>query len=140
MRTALIAWVLAAIFPSTDGLPGLDQIETRPKIAHILERAPLVFRASLYGAALLFLFGPILTVYVPLPAVLLPRGLLDKHAYRLSTHPIYVVRQASLLIKSVGALIWGADASVRERLAMAPLADDPGTWRRGEPMPDDGVS
>ena len=140
MRTAVIAWVVAAIFPSTDRLPGLDRIDPRPKIAEVLKRAPFVFRAGLYGAALLFLFGPILTVYLPLPAVFLPRKLLDKHAYRLSVHPIYVVRQASLLIKSVGALIWGADAAVRERLGVASLPADPGTWRRGEPMPDKGVS
>ena len=140
MRTALIAWVPAALFPSTDGMPGLDQIDTRPKLDRVLADAPFVFRVGLYGAAMLFLVSPILTVYLPLPAFLLPRKWLDKHAYRLSTHPIYVVRQSTLLIKSVGALMWGADGSVRERLGMVPLPEDPGTWRRGEPMPGDRVS
>jgi hypothetical protein len=70
------------------------------------------------------------TVFVPLPAFLLPAKLADKHAERVTSTDVYLVRQAVFLVKLCAGLAWGADPQVRKRFAMAPLEQDPGTWRQ----------
>jgi len=94
--------------------------------------APHGFKIGLYGAVLLFLFGPVLTVWWPVPAFLLPRATLDRHADGMAGHRIYLVRQAMLLLKTVGGLIWGIQPEVRAALQIKAVPEDPGTWRAGD--------
>lgn len=130
-----IARALAATFPSTERLPGLDQIDPRPGVRRLLAEAPLAVRYALYGGALLYHCGPVITLGVPVLAGWLGTERRDRHAARLASHPIYLVRQAMLLLKSIGGLIWGADPAVRAVLGMPAYPPDPGTFREG-PLPE----
>ena len=132
MLVRIINWTLAAVFPSTASLPGLDQVDCRAELEEILATAPHGFKLGLYGATALFLLSPLVTVFWPVPAPLLSRAALDRHADRLANHPIYLMRQAMLLLKTVGGMVWGAHANVRKALSLAPLAADPGTWKSGD--------
>ncbi|MBK7861865.1 MAG: hypothetical protein IPJ65_25270 [Archangiaceae bacterium] len=67
---------------------------------------------------------------MPLPAFLLPARLRDLHAARITTTRIYLLRQATMLVKLPGGLVWGADPKVRQLFALPPLPADPGTWRQ----------
>lgn len=132
MLVRIIAWTLAAIFPTTGSLPGLDQVDCRDKLAEIMATAPHGFTLGVYAATAVFLLSPLLTIFWPAPAPLLSRGALDRHANAMANHRLYLMRQAMLLLKTVGGMVWGAHEDVRGALALAPLAPDPGTWRRGE--------
>jgi hypothetical protein len=90
---------------------------------------PLVWLGTVIGAVV-FHLTPLLTVIVPLPAFLLPKGLLDRHAARITTSSIYLLRQAVFLLKLPGGLCWGGDPNVRQLFAMKPMPPDPGTWRQ----------
>ena len=126
-----IARALAATFPGTERLPGLDTIDPRPGVRRLLAEAPMPVRYALYAGVLLYHCGPVITLGLPVLAGWLGPERRDRHAERLATHPIYLVRQAMLLLKSIGGLIWGADARVRAALSMPAYPPDPGTFRAG---------
>jgi hypothetical protein len=93
------------------------------------ECTPLVWLGTVIGAVV-FHLTPLLTVILPLPAFLLPRSLLDRHAARITTSSVYLLRQAVFLLKLPGGLCWGSDPNVRRLLNLKPLPTDPGTWRQ----------
>lgn len=123
----VIAWVLAVVLPSAHGLPGLDTLDARPSLRHILSRAPLAFRLGVYGATLVFLCTPVLTLGWPLPAFLLSGRQRDAHADRLAGHRLYLLRQSMLMLKTVAGLVWGGRDEVRSALGLPPQPADPGT-------------
>ena len=87
---------------------------------------------GLVAGTWVFVWTPLLTVYLPVPSFLLPRSLLDRHAHRITSTSLYFVRQAIFLVKLAAGLCWGAHPDVRARFAMAPYPADPGTWRKGD--------
>ena len=56
-------------------------------------------------------------------------GLKDKHANKITSAPIYLVRQAIFLLKLPGGLCWGTHPTVRKHFALAAYAPDPETVR-----------
>ncbi len=135
MLTRTLAWVLAATFPSSGDLPGLDSLDVRPSLRQLQREAAPVFALGLYGSTVAFLLCPLLTVGWPLPAFLLPRRVLDRHAHAMAGHRFYLVRQAMLMIKTVGAALWGAHPAVRSQLGLAAYEPDPGTFRGDHVVP-----
>ena len=79
--------------------------------------------------AVFFVLSPIVTVYVPLPSMLLPGTLRDRHADRICTTQLYYLRQAVFLLKMYACMCWGQDDAIRARLHVAPYPVDPGTYR-----------
>ncbi len=131
MVARIVAWVLGAIFVSTDTLPGLDELDTAPRVAKMLREAPGSFTFVVYVSTLLFMVSPLITIGLPVPAFVLGRRQLDTHAYRLARHRIYLVRQSMLMLKTVGGLIWGGHPDVRAALDVPAYEADPGTFRQG---------
>mgnify|MGYP006935356491 CR=1 FL=1 len=129
MLTRTLAWALAATFPSAEGVPGLDTLDVGDGLRQLRREAAPLFKLGLYGSVLAFIFTPLLTVGWPLPAFLLPRAALDRHAAALSDHRFYVLRQAMLMVKTVGGALWGAHPTVRQHLGLAAYGPDPGTFR-----------
>jgi hypothetical protein len=129
---SLVAWVLARIFPSTEALPGLDRIDPRPFLRQFRREAPLLIQLALLASTIVFVLTPLVTVYWPLPAFLLPKSKVDQHAHRLATHRWFLLRQVMLMLKTIGGLPWGAHPEVRAKLAMPAYGVDPGTWRTQE--------
>ncbi|MCO4759975.1 MAG: hypothetical protein KC502_00605 [Myxococcales bacterium] len=125
----LLKWVLAALFPSVDGLIGLDSANLSAPLQRLSKEATLTFRLGLYLSAFAFIFSPIVTLGWPLPALWLGRSALDRHARAMAGHRWYLMRQAMLMLKTVGGAIWGADPAVRGQLGYAPYGHDPGTFR-----------
>ncbi len=127
--TPLVRHALIAFYPRTEHFPGivdtgLDEFLPR----YLRESAPLM-RLGVYVATILFVLTPIITVYVPLPSFLLPQRLLDRHADRIATYPLYLLRSLILVLKIAAGLCWGAHPEVRKRLGLPPLPPDPETWR-----------
>lgn len=129
MWLRLCAWCLAATFPSSARLPGLDRVDPLPFLRQLQREAPPAIRWALHASVLVFLLTPVLTIGVPLPAKLLSADQVDRHALALAGHRVYLLRQVMVMIKTVGGLCWGADASIRAPLGLPPYLPDPGTWR-----------
>ena len=129
-KRKMMSAALCALFPSEGGYPGLDQMEMEEFLKQIEPEIPRTVWLGLVAGAALFTFSPIITIGVPLPSYLLPNRLRDRHACNSSTHPIYLVRQSTLLLKTAGAMRWGADPRVRTMNNLPPYREDPGTWRQ----------
>ena len=126
-------WVVRAaivlLYPRTDALPGAEDCNLDAFLARFRrETTPLMWLGVVAGA-ILFHVSPVFTVHVPVPAILLPARLADRHAARIADCRFYLVRQALSLVKVAAGLAWGADPRVRGLLALPPLPPDPGTWR-----------
>jgi len=126
---SLIEHVMVALYPRTEELPGVADTEPRAFLERYREESPFLIWLGLVAGTFAFVLSPILTVYWPLPSFLLPRETLDRHAHRVTTTRVYLLRQAVFLVKMAAGMCWAQHPSVRERFAMAPYPADPGTWR-----------
>ncbi|MEC9073419.1 MAG: hypothetical protein VX938_13595 [Myxococcota bacterium] len=124
-----ILFSIRTLMPSGGALKGIEETDYRGFLSNFRREAPLLMRIGFNASVLLFVFGPLITVYLPLPAFLLPGKLLERHTQRMCDHPIYVVRMSTYLVKMVAGICWGMDPEVRAALKTPPLEPDPGTWR-----------
>jgi len=125
----LVRSSMLALYPSTDGLVGLDAMDVHAFLVRFRRETTRLMWTGVVVGSLLFAITPLLTVGLPVPAFLLTKAARDRHAHRVSNHRIYLLRQAVFLVKLAAGLCWGADPAIRERFALAPYPDDPGTWR-----------
>ncbi|MGE0787396.1 MAG: hypothetical protein AB7S26_17115 [Sandaracinaceae bacterium] len=126
-----IRHAMRALYPRTEALPGVEDTDDVAFVRRFREDSTTLMWAGLLLATFVFVSTPLLTVFLPVPSFLLPRRLLDRHASRITTIPIYLIRQAVFLLKLQAGLCWGQHAKVRAKMAMAPYPADPDTWRTG---------
>ncbi|HEY8429344.1 MAG TPA: hypothetical protein VIL20_13250 [Sandaracinaceae bacterium] len=129
----LISHAMCALYPRTDALPGIADTDVIAFLRRYRRESTALMWLGLVLGTWVFVCTPILTVYLPLPSFLLPRGLLDRHAHRITGTRFYYLRQAVFLVKLAAGLCWGSHPAVRAKLALAPYPPDPGTWIEGEP-------
>jgi hypothetical protein len=120
---------MCALMPRTEGLPGLEDTGIDAFLRRYRSECPRIMWVGLVVGSLVFALTPLITIGVPLPSFLLPRRALDRHASKIASHRVYVLRQAVFLVKMVAGLCWGSHADVRKILALPPYPPDPGTWR-----------
>ncbi len=120
---------MCALYPRTEGLPGLEDCDITAFLVRFRRETTFLMWLGVLAGAWVFHATPLFTVFVPLPAFFLPRGLRDKHASRIASTSLYLPRQAIFLLKLPAGLCWGGHPSVREKLALPAYAADPGTWR-----------
>lgn len=125
----LVRSAMVAFYPRTDTLPGIADTGLDAFLPQFRRDTTFLMWLGVVLAALVFHASPLFTVWVPLPAFLLPRGLRDKHAQRIGDTNLYLIKQAMLILKLPAGLCWGRDAEVRKRFAMAAYPPDPDTWR-----------
>ncbi|MCO4746264.1 MAG: hypothetical protein KC912_15810 [Proteobacteria bacterium] len=124
MRTAMVP-----MMPPRDDLPGLTPEVADAYLAKMARETNWTNLAGVLAGSLIFVISPLITIGVPLPSFMLSPRLLDRHAFKLCTSPIYLVQQAVFLVKMYAGFAWGLQPSVRERLNLEPYPEDPGTWR-----------
>lgn len=130
VMAALLRFAVAAMFPGSDRYPSAADLGLDTFVVRFLHETSWLMWFACLGSAVAFHLSPVLTVFLPVPAVLLPARLLDRHAAAMADHPIYLVRQAAFLLKMVGGLHWAARPEIRTRFGLLPYPADPGTWRR----------
>jgi hypothetical protein len=132
-RLQMLLWLLRSAivmtYPRHAGLPGAEDCALDEHLQRFKRESCLIIWLATLAGGLLFQLTPFMSVYVPLPAFLLPRSLQDKHAMKIQATRFYLLRQAVFLVKLCAGLLWGADPAVRKRLALPVLPPDPGTWR-----------
>src|SRR5580698_7202012 len=120
MNLWLIKFAMRTLMPRTEALPGIEDTELDAFLRRMRADAEPLYWLGLVVGAVVFAVSPILTVWIPLPAFWLPRRALERHADRLLSHRLYLLRQAVFLVRLSAGLCWGADPAVRARLALAP--------------------
>ncbi len=129
MTLWLIKFAMCTMMPRTQALPGIADTDLDGFLRRLRVDAEPLYWLGLVLGAVVFALTPLFTVGLPLPAFLLPRGLRERHAERLLSHRVYMLRQTVFLVRLSAGLCWGADPEVRSRLALAPYGADPGTFR-----------
>ena len=124
---------MCSLYPSHEDLPGLEDTGIDAYLEQLAREVNPVMWTGLVAGSLLFEATPVMTTGVPLPAFLLPKPLLDRHAQRIASSNVYPVRQAVFLVKMFAGFCWAKSAEVRDHLGMAPFPNDPGTYQTGEP-------
>lgn len=127
--TWLIRFSFRTLFPTGGDLPGVAETDLGAYVDLFLREAGFMMRLGLVLSCLVFVCCPILTVYVPLPAFLLPRSWRERHARKAAAHPLYLIRQTTTMLKMIAGICWAQDPAVRTRLGLRALKPDPGTWR-----------
>jgi len=125
----LVRSAMVAFYPRTAELPGIADTGIDEFLRQFRKDTTFLMWLGVVLATLLFHATPLFTVFVPLPAFLLPASLRDKHARRIGGTNIYLIKQAMLVLKLPAGLCWGRDAEVRKRFAMQLYAPDPESWR-----------
>lgn len=131
--TWLVRSAIALLYPRTKDWPGAEDCDLDAFLARFREETTLLMWLGVVVGAIVFHVTPLFTVFVPLPAFMLSPALADRHAHRISSTNVYLARQAVFLVKLPGGLLWGSHPAVRERLSLAALAGDPGTFKGSEP-------
>lgn len=126
----LIKFAMVAMMPRTEKLPGIADCDLDGFLRRMRAESDGMYWLGLVLGAFVFAVTPVLTVFVPLPAFFLPRGLLSRHSEKLMGTRIYVLRQAVFLVRLSAGMCWGADPAVRAKFALAPYTPDPGTFRQ----------
>jgi fumarate reductase subunit D len=125
----MIKFAMCTLMPRSAALPGIADTDLDDFLRRMRREAEPLYWLGLVVGAVVFMLSPIVTVFVPLPAFLLPRKLLARHAERILAHRIYVFRQAVFLVRLSAGMCWGADERVRATYALAPYPRDAGTFR-----------
>jgi fumarate reductase subunit D len=125
----LIRFAMRTMMPAEAGLPGVDDTRVTEFLRRMRREAEPLYWLGLWVGAVVFMITPLLTVYLPVPALLLPRGLRARHSERIVSHRIYVLRQAVFLVRLSAGMCWGADPAVRSAFALGPYPEEPGRFR-----------
>lgn len=126
---ALIRSAMCDLMPATEHLPGIADTGVTAFLHDVKRESGQMYWLGLVLGAWVYALTPFMTVFVPLPAFVLPSSLRDKHAQRIVATRFYLVRQAVFLVRLSAGLCWGRDPRVRERLGLSAYAADPGTYR-----------
>lgn len=126
----LVKFAMCTMMPRSESLPGIADTDVDGFLRRMKKDADPLYWLGLVVGGIVFAISPLLTVYVPLPAFLLPRSLLERHCERILSSRIYVLRQAVFLVRLSAGMCWGADDKVRACFALAPMGPDPGTFKQ----------
>ena len=125
----LVRSAMVALYPRTATLPGLEDTNIDAFLVKFRRETTLTFWLGIVLSAWMFQWTPLFTVFVPLPAFLLPKRLRDKHAHKIASSELYLVRQLMLILKMPAGLCWGADPAVRKHFSLSTYDPDPTTWK-----------
>lgn len=131
---AVIRAAMCDLMPRGTALPGVADTGVDEFLRTLERESSALFWFGLVLGAWVYTLTPFMTVFVPLPSRLLPAGLRNRHAQRIGSSKVYLIRQAIAVVRLAAGLCWGRDPSVRAQLGLAPYPEDPGTYRQGETL------
>src|SRR5690606_20025690 len=81
----LIQLAMSAMYPRAAELTGMDDADVEGYLRRYRRESTFLMWLGLVAGTWVFVWSPLLTVFLPLPSFLLPRTLLDRHAHRITT-------------------------------------------------------
>lgn len=125
----LVRHVLCALMPATKDMPGMQDADVDAFLSRFRQEAAPLLWTGVVAGSVLFVLTPILTVGLPLPSFLLSAKALDTHAAKITSHPVYLLRQGIFVTRLAAGLCWGGNPKVRERLGLPAYGPDSGVFR-----------
>ena len=125
----LVRFAMRAMLPRAAGLPGIEDTGLDEFVPRLRRDCTALLWAGVVLGAVVFQLSPLLTTWVPLPACLLWKSALERHASRITSHPLYLIRSSVMLVKVTAGYCWGAHPDVRRAIGLAPYEPDPDVWR-----------
>jgi hypothetical protein len=125
-----VKFAVRAMMPRYGATPGVAELGLSSYLREFLSETTWLTWFGLMLASFVFMISPLITVGWPVPAAFLPAAVLDKHAHRLATSRVYLVRQSTFIIKMVAGFCWGSHAKTRAQFHLEPYPGDPATWRQ----------
>jgi hypothetical protein len=122
----LIAAAMRDMMPARAGLPGIADTDVDGFLRRLRRDADPLYYLGLVLGAWIYQLSPLFTVGVPLPALLLPGELRDRHAMRIVSTRLYLIRNAVFLLRLNAGMCWGQHPRVRRAFALEPYDADPG--------------
>ena len=123
MLTYFVCSAVIALYPRSE-FPGIEDCDVGPSLETFRREAPATVWLGVVVGALVSHLTPLFTVFIPLPASWLQPGVRDRHASRIASTNLYLVRQAIFVLKLLAGMCWGGHPSVRAKLSMPPLPTD----------------
>src|SRR5690349_16314354 len=105
--TWLVRAAIVMLYPRVGDWPGAEDCDLDEFLERFRRETTALMWLGVVLGAIVFQLTPIVTVFVPLPASLLSEGLKNRHAERVATTNVYLLRQAIFLVKLVAGLAWG---------------------------------
>ena len=124
----LIRVAMCDLMPRVDGLPGMRDTDVDAFLQQFRQESTWAVWLGVVAGAVVFTLGPVLTLGRPVLSWWLSREDRGIHAHRIATHPVYLVRQAVVVLKLASGMCWGTHARSRAAMALPPYGPDPGTW------------
>lgn len=121
----LVCDAMAALMPRAHGLPGVLDTDVDAFLARFAEEAEPLLWLGVVSGACLFQVSPPVTLGRLAPAARLTAAERDAHARALAQHPLYLVRQAMMLVRIAAGLCWGAHPVTRAAMMLAPYPGEP---------------
>src|SRR4051794_21850542 len=112
--TWLVRAAIVMLYPRVGDWPGAEDCELDAYLERFRRETTTLMWVGVVLGSIVFQLTPVITVYVPLPASLLSKELGNRHAERIASTNVYLLRQAMFLVKLVAGMAWGAHPSVRE--------------------------
>lgn len=131
----LVRSAIVQLYPRTEDLPGAEDCDLDAFLDQYRRETTLLLWTGVVLGAVVYHLAPLFTVGIPLPAFLLSEDAADRHADRIASTRVYLIRQTVFLVKLVAGLAWGRHPSVRAKFALPPLEPDPGTFRPASERP-----
>lgn len=125
----IVRSAMADLMPSGGPVPGILDAGWDEFVDRYRREVSRPVWAGVVLGSVVYTISPILTVRRPVPSFALSPELRDLHAEKITSHPIYLVRQAVFLLKLSAGFAWGADPAVRRQMNLDPYGKDPGSWR-----------
>lgn len=125
----LLRSAMCDLMPGGAGLPALADCDPDGFLRRLRAETTALTWIGLCAGGLVWLLTPLLTIGVPLPALLLTAAARDRHVNALAGTRFYLVRQAFFLLKMYASMCWGQHPSSRAALALTAYPPDPGTFR-----------
>ena len=125
----IVRSAMADLMPSGGPVPGVLDVGWDTFVDRYRQEVTRPVWAGVVLGSVVYTLSPVLTVGRPVPSFALSPALRNEHANRITSHRIYLVRQAVFLLKLSAGFAWGADPAVRRSLNLEPYGADPGSWR-----------
>ncbi len=130
----LVKFVMNETMPSHDGMPGVADIQADLFLDDFGKHAHLLMRIGFRLAVLVYVFCPIFTIGVPLPANVLSKEKREAHLQAYSSSRSFLLSQTWLLIKMITGMCWGMSPEVRAYFGYQPYDPELGGFREGDKL------
>ena len=97
---------MVTFYPRTETFPGIEDTGLDDFIVRFRQESSWLFWLGIVCGTAIFHATPLLTVFLPVPAFVLPARLREKHAQRIVSSRIYLLAQAVFLLKLTAGLCW----------------------------------